>query len=224
MELPNIIALAQRLRNSTSLVDEDGAPRYPTVLRDLDRDYFRRFGEQFIEDTRVYRGDAPFFIDKNPNNFFHVGLIHLILPNARVIDARRHPMACCFSGFKQLFGQGQEFSYGLEAIGNYYRRYVDLMDHWDEALPGFVLRVQHEDVVDDLERQVRRMLDFCGLPFDPVCLDFHRSKRSVRTPSSEQVRQPIYRMGLEQWRHYEPWLGPLKEALGEDLRRRYHIG
>jgi hypothetical protein len=132
-------------------------------------------------------------------------------------------MACCFSGFKQLFGQGQEFSYSLESIGNYYRRYVELMDHWDEVLPGFVLRVQHEDVVDDLEGQVRRMLDFCGLPFDPACLDFHRSERSVRTPSSEQVRQPIYRGGLEQWRHYEPWLGPLKEALGQDVRRRYHI-
>lgn len=224
MELPNIIALAQRLRNSVSLVDESGAPRYPTVLRTLDHDYFRRFGEQFIEDTRVYRGDAPFFIDKNPNNFFHIGLIRLILPNAKVIDARRHPMACCFSGFKQLFGQGQEFSYGLEAIGNYYRRYVELMDHWDAALPGFVLRVQHEQVVEDLESQVRRMLEFCGLPFDRACLDFHRSKRSVRTPSSEQVRQPIYRGGLEQWRHYEPWLGPLKEALGEDVRRRYDIG
>jgi hypothetical protein len=133
-------------------------------------------------------------------------------------------MACCFSGFKQLFGQGQEFSYGLEAIGNYYRRYVELMDHWDEVLPGFVLRVQHEEVVEDLETQVRRMLDFCGLPFEPACLDFHRSRRSVRTPSSEQVRQPIYRSGLEQWRHYEPWLGPLKQALGEDLRRRYDIG
>lgn len=223
MELPNIIALAQRLRNSPSLIDEDGTARYPAVLRSLDHDYFRRFGEQFIEETRVYRGAAPFFIDKNPNNFFHTGLIRLILPNARVIDARRHPMACCFSGFKQLFGQGQEFSYGLEAIGNYYRRYVELMDHWDAVLPGFVLRVQHEDVVDDLDGQVRRVLDFCGLPFDPACIDFHRTERSVRTPSSEQVRQPIYRGGLEQWRRYEPWLGPLKEALGEDVRRRYGI-
>ncbi|HUD97154.1 MAG TPA: sulfotransferase [Woeseiaceae bacterium] len=213
MELPNIIALAQRLRNSRFLVDEDGTPRYPTVLKTIDPDYFRRFGEQFINDTRVYRGDAPYFIDKNPNNFFHIGLIRLILPNAKVIDARRHPMACCFSGFKQLFGQGQEFSYGLEALGNYYRQYVELIDHWDAVLPGFVLRVQHEDVVDDLETQVRRILDFCKLPFEQACLEFHRTDRSVRTPSSEQVRQPIYRSGLEQWRNYEPWLTPLKSAL-----------
>jgi hypothetical protein len=213
MELPNVIALAQRVRNSRSLVDEDGTPRYPTVLTTIERDLFRRFGEQFINDTRVYRGNAPYFIDKNPNNFFHIGLIRLILPNAKVIDARRHPMACCVSGFKQLFGQGQEFSYSLEAIGNYYRQYVVLMDHWDAVLPGFVLRVQHEDVVDDLETQVRRILEFCKLPFEQACLEFHRTDRSVRTPSSEQVRQPIYRRGLEQWRNYEPWLTPLKSAL-----------
>jgi tetratricopeptide (TPR) repeat protein len=216
MELPNVIALAQRLRNSRYLIDEDGTARYPTVLKTIDNEYFRRFGEQFISDTRVYRGNAPFFIDKNPNNFFHIGLIRLILPNAKVIDARRHPMACCFSGFKQLFGQGQEFSYGLEAIGNYYRKYVELMDHWDSVLPGFVLRVQHEDVVDDLDTQVRRVLDFCGLPFEKACLEFHQTARSVRTPSSEQVRQPIYRGGLEQWRNYEPWLTPLKQALSQD--------
>lgn len=216
MELPNIIALAQRLRNSRYLIDEDGTARYPTVLKTIESDYFRRFGEQFISQTRVFRGDAPFFIDKNPNNFFHIGLIRLILPNAKVIDARRHPMACCFSGFKQLFGQGQEFSYGLEAIGNYYRQYVELMDHWDWVLPGFVLRVQHEDVVEDLDTQVRRILDFCGLPFEQACLDFHQTPRSVRTPSSEQVRQPIYRSGLEQWRNYEPWLTPLKHALSQE--------
>ena len=169
--------------------------------------------------TEVFRSGAPYFIDKNPNNFFHIGLIRLILPNARIIDARRHPMACCFSGFKQLFGQGHEFSYGLTQIGNYYREYVRLMAHWDQVLPGFVLRVQHEDVVDDLEGQVRRLLEFCGLPFEQACVDFYKTERSVRTPSSEQVRQPIYRSGLEQWRNYEPWLGPLKEALGPDLYR-----
>lgn len=224
LELPNIIALSQRLRGPVGQTAEsEKNPRYPQILAELDNDYFRRFGEQFIEDTRVYRQDAPLFIDKNPNNFFHLGLIRLILPNAKVIDARRHPMSCCFSGFKQLFGQGQEFSYGLQEIGDYYRRYVELMDHWDEVLPGFVLRVHHEDVVDDLEIQVRRMLKFCGLPFEASCLEFHRTERSVRTPSSEQVRQPIYRSGLDAWQHYERWLEPLKRALGPEVRSRYGI-
>jgi tetratricopeptide (TPR) repeat protein len=223
-ELPNIIALAQRLRGSPNLIEEEGGtPNYPKILTELDDAYFRRFGEQFIEDTRVYRQDAPFFIDKNPNNFFHIGLIRLILPNAKVIDARRHPMSCCFSGFKQLFGQGQEFSYELAQIGNYYREYVKLIDHWDNVLPGFVLRVQHEDVVEDLQTEVRRMLEFCNLPFEQACVDFHKTARSVRTPSSEQVRQPIYKSGLEQWRHYEPWLDPLKDALGPDVLARYPI-
>lgn len=222
-ELPNIIALAQRLRGSRNLIEDDGKPNYPAMLAQIDKDYFRPFGEQFIEDTRVYRQNAPRFIDKNPNNFFHIGLIRLILPNAKVVDARRHPMACCFSGFKQLFGQGQEFSYGLESIGNYYREYVELMDHWDRVLPGFVLRVQHEDVVDDLEAQVRRLLEFCGLPSEDACLNFHKTDRSVRTPSSEQVRQPIYRSGLEHWRHYEPWLDPLKGALGAEVLERYGV-
>jgi len=224
MELPNIIALSQRLRGSVGQTTEsEKNPRYPQILAELDDDYLRRFGEHFIKDTQVYRQGAPVFIDKNPNNFFHAGLIRLILPNAKVIDARRHPMSCCVSGFKQLFGQGQEFSYGLQEIGDYYRRYVELMDHWDEVLPGFVLRVHHEDVVDDLETQVRRMLEFCGLPFEAACLEFHRTERSVRTPSSEQVRQPIYRSGLDAWQHYERWLEPLKRALGPEVRSRYGI-
>jgi tetratricopeptide (TPR) repeat protein len=223
-ELPHIIALAHRLRGSRRGESDAGADaRYPEILTELEHDYFRRFGEQYLEQTRIYREGYAYFIDKNPNNFFHVGLIRLILPNARVIDARRHPMACCFSGFKQLFGQGQEFSYGLESIGHYYRRYVELMDHWERVLPGFTLRVQYEDVVADVEAEVRRMLDFCGLPFEDACLEFHKTERSVRTPSSEQVRQPIYQSGLEQWRHYEPWLGPLKAALGAEVRERYAI-
>ena len=213
MELHNILALAQKLRGR----EPEKRSRYPAILHELEQDYFRRFGEQYIEDTRVYRGEAPLFIDKMPNNFLHIGLIRLILPNARVIDARRDPMACCFSCFKQLFGEGQEFTYGLREVGRYFRAYVRLMEHWDRVLPGFVLRVMHEDVVDDLETQVRRILDFCGLPFEEACLNFHETERSVRTPSSEQVRQPIYRSGLEQWRNFEPWLDPLKEALGPEL-------
>ena len=220
MELHNILNLAKRLRGRD---EPGGKPRYPAILAGLENGFFWRFGEQFIDDTRAYRGEAPFFIDKMPNNFLHVGLIRLILPNAKVIDARRHPMACCFSGYKQLFGEGQEFSYGLTEVGNYYRQYVKLMDHWDRVLPGFVLRVQHEDVVDDLEDQVRRILEFCDLPFEQACVDYHQTERTIRTPSSEQVRRPIFRTSLEQWRNYEPWLGPLKDALGPEVRERYGV-
>ncbi|MEI9994381.1 MAG: sulfotransferase [Rhizomicrobium sp.] len=194
-------------------------PRYPAALEDMTREDFARLGGRYLTETQVYRTDKPFFIDKMPNNFRHVGLIHLMLPNARIIDARREPMSCCFSNLKQLFANGQEFSYGIADIARYYRTYLDLMRHWDETLPGRVLRVQHEDVVADLEGNVRRLLDFCGLPFEPGCVDFHKTRRSVRTPSSEQVRRPIFRDGLEQWKAYEPWLEPLKAALGDALFR-----
>ena len=221
MELHNILDLAKRLRGRDA--GNEAEPRYPRILGELDTSMFESFGQQFIDQTRVYRSSAPHFIDKMPNNFFHIGLIKLILPNAKVIDARRHPMACCFSGFKQLWGEGQEFSYGLEQIGTYYRQYVRLMTHWDEVLPDFVLRVQHEDVVDDLEGQVRRLLDFCGLPFESACLDYHKTDRTVRTPSAEQVRQPIYRSGLDQWRNFEEHLDPLKAGLGEELLKEYDV-
>jgi tetratricopeptide (TPR) repeat protein len=194
-------------------------PRYPAVLADLKPQDFARLGEKYLADTRIYRTDKPRFIDKMPNNFRHIGLIHLILPNARIIDARREPMACCFSNFKQLFANGQEFTYSIEDIARYYRTYLELMTHWDTALPGKVLRVMYEDVVEDLEGNVRRILDFCGLEFEPACVEFYKSARSVRTASSEQVRQPIFRAGLEQWRHFEPWLGGLQEALGDALAR-----
>ena len=220
LELPNMIALANRLDRGK--LQQEGVG-YPRILETLEPDYFQRFGEQYLKDTQVHRQGAPFFIDKNPNNFAHIGLIKLILPNAKVIDARRHPLACCFSGFKQLFGQGHEYSYGLKEIGNYYREYVALMAHWNQVLPDFVLLVKHEDVVNDLEGQVRRMLDFCGLDFEPACIEYHRTERSVRTPSSEQVRQPIYRDALEAWKPYEPWLAPLEEALGPTVRRMYGI-
>jgi hypothetical protein len=172
-------------------------------------------GEKYLADTRVYRLGKPRFIDKMPNNFRHIGLIHLVLPNAKIIDARREPLACCFSNFKQLFASGQEFTYSLEDIGRYYRSYVELMQHWNAVLPGKILRVQHEDVVADLEGNVRRILDFCALPFEAGCVEFYKTERSVRTASSEQVRQPIFKEGLEQWRCFEPWLGPLKDALGD---------
>jgi hypothetical protein len=163
----------------------------------------------------VYRAGKPRFIDKMPNNFRHIGLIHVLLPNARIIDARREPLACCFSNFKQLFASGQEFTYSLADIGRYYRSYVELMQHWDAVLPGKILRVQHEDVVADLAGSVRRILKFCGLPFEAACVEFFKTERSVRTASSEQVRQPIFTEGLDQWRAFEPWLGPLKQALGD---------
>jgi tetratricopeptide (TPR) repeat protein len=192
-------------------------PRYPGVLAGSSRENLRRLGEKYLSDTRVYRTDRPYFIDKMPNNFRHIGLIHLILPNARIIDARREPMACCFSNLKQLFASGQEFTYSITDIARYYRTYLELMRHWEMVLPGRVLRVQHEDVVDDLEGNVRRILDFCGLDFEPACVEFHKTERSIRTASSEQVRQPIFREGLDQWRNYEPWLEPLKDALGDAL-------
>jgi tetratricopeptide (TPR) repeat protein len=193
----------------------------PRVLRELAVGEFRKLGERYLADTRVYRkrADRLFFIDKMPNNFRHVGLIHLILPNARIIDVRREPMACCFSNLKQLFAAGQEFTYDIEHVARYYRAYLDLMRHWDNVLPGRVLRVSYEDVVQDLETNVQRLLDFCGLPFDPACLEFHRTGRSVRTASSEQVRQPIFRDGIDQWRNYEPWIGSLRDALGDALTR-----
>jgi len=214
LELPDILATAHRLRGRNR---GDGAGRYPQILHELSAEQLRELGEDYIENTRIHRADAPFFTDKMPNNFRHIGLIKLILPNAKIIDARREPMACCFSGFKQLFAEGQEFTYGLDEIGRYYRGYVELMDHWDRVLPGEILRVQYEDVVADLETQVRRILDFCGLPFEQACLDFHATDRAVRTASSEQVRQPIYDSGVEQWRHFERHLDPLKSALGPAL-------
>jgi tetratricopeptide (TPR) repeat protein len=194
-------------------------PRYPAVLAQLQAQDFRRLGEKYLHDTRAYRGGKARFVDKMPNNFRHIGLIHLMLPNAKIIDARREPMACCFSNFKQLFAHGQEFSYSIEDIARYYRTYLELMRHWNAVLPGRVLRVQHEDLVDDLEGNVRRILDYCGLKFEPACVEFHKTERSVRTASSEQVRQPIFREGLDQWRHYERWLGPLREALADALTR-----
>jgi len=212
LELPNILSMAQRLRRQG---DREREKSYPESLTELSAEELQKLGEQFIAETQIHRKGALFFIDKMPNNFRHIGLIKLILPNAKIIDARRHPMACCFSAYKQLFAEGQEFSYSLNDIGQYYIDYVNLMKHWDDVLPGEILRVHYEQVVEDLEGQVRRILDFCGLPFESACVSFHENKRSVRTASSEQVRQPIYRDGLEQWHNYSDHLSGLEGQLAE---------
>jgi predicted Zn-dependent protease len=214
MELAHIPRLVQDLQGPA-----DPTPRYPAMLTGLAAEDFARLGANYLSDTRPYRTGKPFFVDKMPNNFRDLGLIHLILPNAKIIDARRDPLACCFGNYKQLFASGQQFTYGVEDITRYYRMYADLMAHWDEVLPGRILRVQHEDLVNDLETNVRRLLAFCELEFEPGCLEFHKTTRSVHSASSEQVRRPIYRDGLDQWRRYEPWLGPMKEALAATCSR-----
>ena len=215
MELPDVGFAARRL----GWQDPNAGPAgYPASLVSLDGAAAAALAEGYLTATRAQRrlGRAR-FIDKMPNNFQHLALIQLMLPNATIIDARRHPMASCFSAFKQHFAQGQAFSYDLGDLGRYYRDYVRLMRSFDAALPGRVCRVIYEDLVDDTEREVRRILACCGLDFEPACLAFHENARAVRTVSSEQVRRPIFRDGLEQWRRYEPWLGPLQDALGPTL-------
>jgi tetratricopeptide (TPR) repeat protein len=213
-ELSDVPRIVLGLQGTHSTIDD---PRYPDVLADLAPEDFRRLGERYMNDTRAYRRNKPFFIDKMPNNFRHIGLIHLMLPNAKIIDARREPIAGCFSNLKQLFAGGQEFTYNIDDIARYYRTYLELMRHWDAVLPGRILRVLYEDVVQDLDGTVQRILEFCGLQFERPCMEFYKTDRSVSTASSEQVRQPIFREGLFQWRNYEPWLGALKDALGDAL-------
>ena len=209
-ELPDINVLALRLGD-----EREG---YAARLAELDGDRLRALGEEYLARTRIQRTTGrPLFIDKMPNNWMHVGLIRLILPRATVIDVRRHPLACCFSNFKQHFARGQAFSYDLAELGRYCGVYVRMMAHVDAVLPGYVHRVVYEDVVADTEGAVRRLLAHVGVTFDPACLAFHNNDRAVRTASSEQVRQPIFRDGLEQWRHFEPWLDPLRDALGDLL-------
>ena len=215
MELPDINVIAMGLGHAAP---NKAAETYPASLAALDVDAIRALGEDYLARTRIQRKtDRPRFIDKMPNNFQHIGLIHLILPKAKIIDARRHPMATCFSAFKQHFARGQNFSYDLDELGRYYRDYVALMAHFDQALPGRVHRVFYERMVDDPESEVRALLDYCGLPFEDACLRFYENDRAVRTASSEQVRRPIFREGLDQWRRYESWLDPLKHALGPVL-------
>lgn len=212
MELSDIGGIARSLFDEAKKSQISG---YSTVLATLDADQCRELGERYMSQTRIQRKTAaPFFIDKMPNNFAHIDLIQLALPRAKIIDARRHPLGCCFSGFKQHFARGQGFSYSLEDIGRYYRDYVELMAFFDEVLPGRVHRVIYEAMIDDTEGEVRRLLDHCGLPFEEGCLRFYENERDVRTASAQQVRKPIFREGVDHWRHYEPWLDPLKRSLG----------
>jgi len=215
MELPDLIVMARRLGGKTATRAESS---YPESLADLSPDDLKALGEEFLDRTRIQRKtDKPFFIDKMPNNFAHTGLIHLILPNARIIDARRHPLGCCFSGFKQHFARGQAFSYSLADIGRYYADYVELMAHFDAVLPGRVHRVIYERMIADPEGEIRALLDHCGLPFEDACLSPHQNDRAVRTASSEQVRQPIFKNAVEHWQKFESHLEPLKQALGPVL-------
>jgi predicted Zn-dependent protease len=215
MELPEMMTIASRLQ---SRVDEGEFPDFQAMITALTPADRLRLGEEYVERTRVHRQTGKaLFIDKLPNNWQHVGLIKLILPNAKIIDARRHPLSCCFSGWKQHFARGQTFSYNLTDIGRYYRDYVALMADYDRAAPGAVHRVIYEDMVTNTEHEIRRLLDHVGLPFEQACVEFYNNDRAVRTASSEQVRRPIFTDGMEQWKNYEPWLGPLADALGPVL-------
>ena len=214
LELPNILSIAQSLRGD-DIYGKVG--NYPKSMKSLTLEQRESLGKGFIEDTKMHRKDAPMFTDKMPNNFRHIGLIHLIMPNAKIIDARRYPLDCCFSMFKQLFAQGQEFSYGLAEAGSYYNNYVKLMNHWNKVLPNKILRVNNEDIIEDLEGQVTRMLEFLELPYEEECISFHETDRSVRTASSEQVRRPINKEGMERWKPYSKHLKPLLHSLGEEL-------
>jgi tetratricopeptide (TPR) repeat protein len=212
-ELPDIPGFALEL----GILEVGGKPsEFPQRVARLSPAELKALGQRYLDQTRPNRPrGTPYFIDKMPTNFLHVGLIHLILPNARIIDARRSPLACCFSNFKQHFQAGVWFSYSLNDIGRFYRSYVQLMTHYDSVLPGRVHRVSYELLVSDLEGEVRKLLEYCGLPFEDQCLRFHETRRVVQTASSEQVRRPLFAEGVDQWRNFEPWLGELKQALGD---------
>jgi tetratricopeptide (TPR) repeat protein len=213
-ELPNVLTIVREFDHSNPEHDA-----YPENVRAVAPERFAILGRRYIEETAPLRTGRPHFIDKMPNNFSHLGLIHAMLPNAIIVDMRRHPMDSCFSTYKQYFAEGQSFSYDLESLGRYYRCYLSLMDHWDEVVPGKVLHLGYEDLVRDPERNIRRLLTHCGLEFEPKCLAFHETKRSVRTASAEQVRQPLYTTGIGYWRYFESQLEPLRGALGDCLGR-----
>jgi tetratricopeptide (TPR) repeat protein len=214
MELPHILRFVRELDQTLG-----GSDTYPESVIGLSAERLTHLGARFIDETRIYRSDRPRFIDKMPNNFSHIGLIQLILPQATIIDVRRHPMDTCFSAYKQHFAQGQSFTYDLEDLGRYYRSYLELMDHWDRVLPGKVFHLAYEDLVRDTEPSIRKLLAHCGLEFEPACLRFHETQRSVRTASSEQVRVPIYDSSIGHWKNFEAQLEPLRRSLGSSLAR-----
>ena len=209
-ELPNILALSHKL-NLRKV--QEKTSRYPEILLSLSAPQLKMIGEQYIKDAEIFRTNKPFFIDKMPNNFRHIGLIKLILPNAKIIDIRRNSMSACFSCYKQLFAEGQEFTYDFVDLAGYYNNYVELMEHWNQVLPNQILSIKYEDLVNDFENSVNKILNYCNLDFEDECLSFYKNKRSVRTPSSEQVRQPIYKKGLDYWKNYDAYLGDLKRDL-----------
>jgi predicted Zn-dependent protease len=213
-ELPNILSIVRRFDHADRAHDA-----YPEEVRRAPVEIFATLGRRYLDETAAIRGGRPYFIDKMPNNFSHVGLIHAMLPHAIVIDARRHPLDACFSAFKQYFAEGQSFSYDLDDLGRYYRCYLELLDHWNAVLPGRVLTVQYEALVRDPEANIRRLLGHCGLEFEPACLAFHETVRPVRTASAEQVRQPLYTSGVGYWKHFAAELEPLRRALGDSIER-----
>ena len=217
MELPNILNMARKLGSGSK-----DHTSYPEILSTLSKEEIKSLGKQYISETEFLRSNLPFFIDKMPNNFSHIGLIHLILPNAKIIDARRNPLDTCFSCYKQLFARGQMFTYDLNEIARYYINYVNLMDHWNEVLPNKVYQVNYEDVVENQEKETRKLLAYCNLTFEEQCLKFYETKRAIKTASSEQVRQPIYKKSVHLWQHYEEYLDQLKQGLSP-IKERYQI-
>ena len=209
-ELPNILAISHKLNLRKAL---EKSSRYPDILLSLSAPQLKMIGEQYINDAAIFRSGKKYFIDKMPNNFRHIGLIKLILPNAKIIDIRRSSMSACFACYKQLFAEGQEFTYDFKDLAGYYNNYVELMDHWNKVIPNQILSINYEDLINDFEKSVNEILDYCSLPFEHDCIDFYKNKRSVRTPSSEQVRQPIFKSGLDYWKNYESNLDELANNL-----------
>jgi hypothetical protein len=212
-ELASVVRIVARLHGRRT--PDSGEPRYPAILESMRADDVRALGEEYLRHASVYRTGKAYFIDKMPNNCRHVGLIHLMLPNAKIIDIRREPIACCVANFKQLYGIGQEFSYRWSDLGRYYQSYLGLMRHWDRVLPGKVHHVYLEDLIANPEAEIRRLLAYCDLEFDARCLQFHKTRRVIATASAVQVRSPISAIGQQNWRHYEGHLAELRLALGD---------
>jgi len=211
MELTEVISIARELNDPNQL----GHEKYPKSMANLTANEINNFAQRYLDHVQPLRKQAPYFIDKAPGNFHHIGLIKTLFSNAKIIDVRRNPMASGWSLYKHFFAGGNQFSYDLATIGKYYNDYIELMDHWHRVLPEQILTINYEDLVGDLPTTVNSLLQYCGLPFEGACIDFHLNKRAVATPSSEQVRQPLYADALEHWKNYEEFLTPLKHAVGK---------